>query len=513
VILNSNYFSNFTKSPLIILDVANNHSGSVEHGKKIINEVSRVSNKFSFKVAVKFQYRHLDSFIHPKYKSREDLPIIKRFESTKLNDQQFLELKKYSEDLGLITACTPFDEISVEKVLEHKYEVVKIASASIEDWPLLEALVKNNKQQSPVIASTGGITLNKLDRVSQFLSKRMQSFALMHCVGKYPTLENDLQLKRIAKMAQRYSGIPIGYSTHEDPKNLSASIIALGMGATIFERHVGFDSETFRLNKYSSGPNELENWFSNLSRAITMMGDRDFLHELDHEEVESLRVFKRGVFVKGPIQRGQKLDNKNLYFAIPLGDDQLSTQDLSKSQKLISKRLFSNINEPISRDEVFVDSTQDKILEIAGKVQALFRESFIALPPSGTLEISHHHGLDNFNQYGASLITIVNREYCKKIIAVFQNQENPEHFHKRKEETFICLKGIVEVVLDGVAHILRPGESLLVKPGVKHKFLGLEDSVLEEISTNHLVGDSFYSDDSIMQNLSRKTHIALWTNE
>jgi N-acetylneuraminate synthase len=75
------------------------------------------------------------------------------------------------------------------------------------------------------------------------------------------------------------------------------------------------------------------------------------------------------------------------------------------------------------------------------------------------------------------------------------------------------LKGIVEVALDGVAHILRPGESLLVKPGVKHKFSGLEDSVLEEISTNHLIGDSFYSDDLIMKNLSRKTHIALWINE
>ncbi len=510
----SNYFTNFSKSPLIILDVANNHSGSVKHGKKIINEVSRISNKFSFKVAIKFQYRHLDSFIHPKYKSRIDLPIIKRFESTKLNDQQFLELKKYAEDLGLITACTPFDEISVEKVLEHKYELIKIASASIEDWPLLEALVKNNKQQIPVIASTGGITLNNLDRVSQFLSKRLQSFALMHCVGKYPTLENDMQLKRIVKMAQRYSGIPIGYSTHEDPKNLSASIIALGMGATIFERHVGFDSETFRLNKYSSGPNELENWFNNLSSALEMIGGgRDFLHELDPEEVESLKVFRRGVFVKSPIQESQKLDTTDLYFAIPLGDNQLSTKDLSKSQRIISKRLYSNIDEPINLDEVFVDSTQNKTLDIAGKVQALFRESYITLPPSGTLEISHHYGIDNFYQHGASLITIVNREYCKKIIALFKDQENPEHFHKVKEETFICLKGIVELVLDGVAHILRPGDSLLIKPGVKHRFLGLEDSVLEEISTNHLVGDSFYSDDSIMENLSRKTHIAIWINE
>ena len=55
-------------NPLIVLDLANNHNGSVSHGKKIIDDIAAVSKNFDFKIAIKFQYRHLDSFIHPAFK-------------------------------------------------------------------------------------------------------------------------------------------------------------------------------------------------------------------------------------------------------------------------------------------------------------------------------------------------------------------------------------------------------------------------------------------------------------
>ena len=59
--------------PLFILEIANNHMGDVEHGLKIIREMAEITKKFDFLFAIKFQYRDIDTFIHPDYKSRMDL--------------------------------------------------------------------------------------------------------------------------------------------------------------------------------------------------------------------------------------------------------------------------------------------------------------------------------------------------------------------------------------------------------------------------------------------------------
>ena len=55
--------SEFDFRDLFVLDLANNHQGSVEHGKKIIQSVSDVCNKHGVRAAVKFQFRQLDTFI------------------------------------------------------------------------------------------------------------------------------------------------------------------------------------------------------------------------------------------------------------------------------------------------------------------------------------------------------------------------------------------------------------------------------------------------------------------
>jgi sialic acid synthase SpsE len=67
--------------PLFIFEIANNHSGSVEHGLTIIREINKVTTKFRdlFDFGFKLQYRDLDSLIHPDFKDRTDLKYIKRF--------------------------------------------------------------------------------------------------------------------------------------------------------------------------------------------------------------------------------------------------------------------------------------------------------------------------------------------------------------------------------------------------------------------------------------------------
>jgi len=84
------------EKPLFVFEMANNHQGSVEHGKRIIREMKRVAAPYEdvFDFAFKFQYRDLDTFIHPDYKERMDIKNIKRFQETRLTQEQFTELKE-----------------------------------------------------------------------------------------------------------------------------------------------------------------------------------------------------------------------------------------------------------------------------------------------------------------------------------------------------------------------------------------------------------------------------------
>ena len=107
-------------------------------------------------------------------------------------------------------------------------------------------------------------------------------------------------------------------------------------------------------------------------------------------------------------------------------------------------------------------------------------------------------------------MTVLNREYCKKILVVFPGQKHPEQWHKVKEETFHVLHGSIKLRLNGSLKDYSEGSLITIKPGVKHEFSSKHGSVVEEISTTHIKKDSFYTDNKIMKNLNRKTNVSYY---
>ena len=73
-----------------IFEMANNHMGSVEHGKRIIDEFANIAKQYGLNAAVKLQFRQLDTFIHKDFLD-SDLKYVKRFKETKLTQDQFKE--------------------------------------------------------------------------------------------------------------------------------------------------------------------------------------------------------------------------------------------------------------------------------------------------------------------------------------------------------------------------------------------------------------------------------------
>tara|TARA_B100001250_G_scaffold384129_1_gene378640 strand:+ start:18 stop:1526 length:1509 start_codon:yes stop_codon:yes gene_type:complete len=498
--------------------MANNHQGSLEHGKNIVNELSKIVSKHKIRAAIKLQYRDLwpePHFIHKDFRDRKDVKHVPRFLSTRLTDDEFIELLNHIKSKGILTMVTPFDEASVDKCIEHEVEIIKIASCSVTDWPLLEKIAVQNH---PTIISTGGSDFADIDNVYTFFSKRVDNFAIMHCVGLYPCANEFMDLEVISRLKKRYPGITIGYSGHENPDNTDVIMVAAAKGAEIFEGHVGLETKEIKLNKYSKSPSQVEKWVSASLTAQIISGNSIEKSVTDTEQ-QSLLTLKRGVFAAKKIKKGEEIAMTNVYFAMPCIDSShldSSTFGMKKNTFQASRdyRPDEAINEkPISSE---YDLNHNIARQAIHEVRGLLNEANIAvdfdsswIEGADNIEISHHYGIAKFRETGMVLINEINREYCKKILIILPGQKHPEHLHKLKEETFQVLSGKIFVRINqGDPLEMTKGEKLLVKRGVRHEFWCEETAaIIEEISTTYYRNDSFYTDDYIMKldPMERKT--------
>ena len=499
--------SEFDFAQLFVLDLANNHQGEVEHGRRVIQEAGAVVREAGVRAALKFQFRQLDTFVHPAHQAGSENKHIPRFLGTRLSGDDYRKLLAEVRAQGLLAACTPFDEPSVDLIVEMGFDVLKIASCSAQDWPLLQKAAASGL---PIIFSTGGLTLDQIDNVCSFFEHRRVHFAIMHCVSIYPTPDEHMQLNQIDLLRNRYPGIHIGWSTHEPPEETVIVQMAVAKGASMFERHIGVATEKITLNQYSATPAQLTAWFAAYQRALVLCGSakRPAATEV---ELDSLRSLQRGVYARAEAPAGTGLAADGVYFAMPCEEGQLSSGEFSPGLKTRTAIAADGAVEKSSvelpalpLEQIFYRSIHE--------AKALLNEARIALGSHFSVEFSHHFGPEKFRETGAIIIDCVNREYCKKLVIQFRGQRHPAHYHKTKEETFQVLHGILDMEVDGQPCRLYPGQTILIQQGVWHRFSTPTGVIFEEISSTHIKGDSYYEHKSINQTplAVRKTQVEHW---
>lgn len=491
---------------LIVFEMANNHQGDVQHGLKIIQEMGRIAKRYSLNAAVKFQYRELKTFIHPDFRNRKDVPHIPRFLETQLSDAAFEAMLSEVKAQEMRTMVTPFDEASVARCLQHNLDILKVASCSAADWPLLEAIAS---AQKPTIISTGGLPIEEIDKVVSYFSHKNAEFALMHCVGIYPTPPEQLQLGLVRRLAQRYHGVPVGYSGHEPPDDTDPAVAAIALGASMLERHVGVPTAQSTLNKYSMNPQQAEKWILAFQKARAMLGGAGG-KALPVEEKESLLSLQRGVYLKKPVKQSEEIKADAVYFAMPCQKGQLASGEFGKYRaRYIATKNYA-VDEAVI--EAPVADTVSGVRAIIHEAKGMLYEARIKLGKEFNVELSHHYGIAKLRQTGCLIINIINREYCKKLIVVLPGQKHPLHRHKIKEETFQVLYGNVNISLNGNMYKLEPGDQMLVERGAWHGFASENGCIFEEVSTTHIIGDSYYEDADIakLDPIQRKTSVDRW---
>jgi N-acetylneuraminate synthase len=216
-----------------IAEVGINHNGDIEQAKRLINVAAAAGCD-----AVKFQKRTIDVVYTAEElaKPREN-PFgptngdLKR--GLEFGRKEYEEIDRYCGECRMRWMASCWDEASVDFINAFNVPCYKIASASLTDDHLLRHTRATGK---PIILSTGMSTLQQIDHAVEVLGR--DDLILLHAVSTYPAYYEELNLRAIHTMADRYQ-LPIGYSGHET--GLPSSIAAAAMGACIVERHITTD--------------------------------------------------------------------------------------------------------------------------------------------------------------------------------------------------------------------------------------------------------------------------------
>lgn len=214
--------------------------------------------------AVKFQTHNVEdeqlniNITSPHFSGRDRYNWVKRNDlATPLEFWQ--ELKRYSDELGIILLSTPMSRGAAIKLEKINVPLWKVGSGDILDFVMLDFIASTQK---PIIVSSGMSILEEIDKSIDFLGKRNNQIALLHCVSKYPCPKEELNLKTIKFFKKRYN-IPIGFSDHSI--GYGYVLAAANMGATIIEKHFSLSRDLWGPDhKVSLTPKE----FKKMTKAI-----------------------------------------------------------------------------------------------------------------------------------------------------------------------------------------------------------------------------------------------------
>ena len=345
---------------LFVLEMSNNHRGSVKRALKIVEQFSEIVHKNNVKAAIKLQFRNADNFVHKDFSDREDIYYVNKVKSSQLTDEEYATILEAIKKAGCIPLSTPFDNESVDKCVNFGMPFIKVASSNSNDWTLLEKVASVGK---PVIVSIGGATLEEVDAMVKFFEDKNLPLAINHCICGYPHEENECNLNQIDFLINRYPGHIIGYSSHEHSDFVSSISIAYAKGARTFERHIDIDDDGITPAKYCGLPHEIDTWFKAYNRAKAMCGDDPNNKPSPlKKETEYLGTYMRGVFAKHDLPEGHILTSEDYYLAIPLQKGQISTREFwpSKHQYRIAKGIKKD--QPVTIDEVKAENLRDEAL-------------------------------------------------------------------------------------------------------------------------------------------------------
>ena len=255
----------------VIAEIGHNHQGSLEKAKELFRRAKecgvdavklqkRDNRSLYTRDMYNMPYNHESSF-GPTYGAHR--------EALEFGHDEYVELKRYAGEIGLAMFATAFDFASADFLAKLEMPAYKIASGDLKNTPLLKYVAKIGK---PIFVSTGGGTLEDVQRAYDAIMPVNPQLSLLQCTASYPVEEEEMNLRVITTYRERFPDAVIGLSDHQN--GIAMAVVAYALGARVIEKH-------FTLNRawkgtdhaFSLEPVGMRKMVRDLRRAEAALGD------------------------------------------------------------------------------------------------------------------------------------------------------------------------------------------------------------------------------------------------
>ena len=227
--------------PLVIAEIGINHGGDLEVAKNMVRLAAAAGCE-----CVKHQTHIVEDEMTDEAKSifppNADVSIWDVMAQCALSQEDEAELKRYTEDLGLIWISTPFSRAAADFLEKLDVPAYKIGSGEADNLPLIRHIAKKGK---PVIMSTGMQTIDTIRASVQILEDAGIEYALLECTNLYPSPPEIVSLQGVTDLKNAFPNAVVGFSDHSIGPEMALASVALG--ASILERH-------YTDTRYRKGP-------------------------------------------------------------------------------------------------------------------------------------------------------------------------------------------------------------------------------------------------------------------
>jgi len=303
------------KPAYIVAEIGINHNSDMMLARKTIDAAKNAGAD-----SVKFQNYHTDDFVsspeitHTYVSGGREITesqyeMFKRYE---LSEEQVIELANYCNEIGIDFHSTPTNTDGVALLQKLEVGVLKNGSDYLSNIPLIETMARTG---IPVVLSTGmsGETDIK-EAVDAFHRAEGEDLILLHCVSQYPTPLDELNLRRIQLLREKFN-CPTGFSDHS--RGILASCVAIALDACWIEKHFTLDkSLPGPDHAFSSDPKEFADLVAAVRETETALGYASI--DLTSERESQSRIsFRLSCAAARDMRKGTVLQERDIGFFRP----------------------------------------------------------------------------------------------------------------------------------------------------------------------------------------------------
>lgn len=313
--------------PLVIAEIGINHGGDLDVAKEMVRRAALSGCEM-----IKHQTHFIEDEMTQEAKSifppNADVSIWHVMERCALGREDEAELKRYTEELGMIWISTPFSRAAADFLEELDVPAYKIGSGEADNLPLIRHIAKKGK---PVILSTGMQTIETIRASVDILDRAGVEYALLECTNLYPSPAEIVSLRGVTELKQAFPNAVVGFSDHSIGPEMALASVALG--ASILERH-------FTDTRYRKGPDIINSmdpaelrFLIDRSREIWIAANNPKQRSAPEEDV--YRFARGSVVADADLPSGHVIEEQDIWARRP-GSGEIAAYDFDK---VVGKRL------------------------------------------------------------------------------------------------------------------------------------------------------------------------------